>query len=359
MTKTQKAFLFDLLETASPTGFEVEGQRKWAGYVRKFANSVENDAYGTAWATIKGTAKAPQKVMLEAHADEIGYMVKHVTSDGFLRIDRIGGSDAATARGRRIWIFGDAGPVTGIIGNTAIHLRDKSGDEKVPKISELYVDIGAASAEEVAAAGIRVGHPAVYKDGVEVLGNDRLVGRALDNRIGGYIIARVMENLSKGKKAPASSIIAVNAVQEEIGGFGAQMVTHRLMPDVAVCLDVTHATDTPGIPHEQHGKVTLGGGPTVTHGTGNHPAVVKRLMEVAEKEGIPLQHEASSRFTGTDTDSIYPVGEGVPSALVSLPLRYMHSVVETVHLGDVDHVINLLTAFSISVGAKDSFSVKL
>ena len=168
-----------------------------------------------------------------------------------------------------------------------------------------------------------------------------------------------MENLSKGKKAPASSIIAVNAVQEEIGGFGAQMVTHRLMPDVAVCIDVTHATDTPGIAHEQHGKVILGGGPTVTHGTGNHPAVVKRLMEVAEKEGIPLQHEASSRFTGTDTDSIYPVGEGVPSALVSLPLRYMHSVVETVHLGDVDHVINLLTAFSVSVAAKDSFSVKL
>lgn len=131
MTKTQKAFLFDLLETASPTGFEVEGQRKWAGYVRKFADSVENDAYGTAWATIKGSTKAPKKVMLEAHADEIGYMVKNVASDGFLRIDRIGGSDAATARGRRISIFGDAGPVTGIIGNTAIHLRDKSGDEKV------------------------------------------------------------------------------------------------------------------------------------------------------------------------------------------------------------------------------------
>ena len=137
------------------------------------------------------------------------------------------------------------------------------------------------------------------------------------------------------------------------------MVTHRLMPDVAVCLDVTHATDTPGIPQEKHGKVTLGGGPTVTHGTGNHPEVVKRLMEIAEKENIPLQHEASARSTGTDTDSIYPVREGIPSALVSLPLRYMHSVVEQVHLDDVDHVIKLLTAFASSVTAKDRFSIKL
>ena len=359
MTKNQKAFLFDLLETASPTGFEVEGQRKWAKYVRKFAGSVDNDAYGTAWATVKGSVKAPRKVMLEAHADEIGYIVKHVTSEGFLRIDKIGGSDSATARGRKLLIQGDDGPVKGIIGNTAIHLRENRSNEKAPKIHELYVDIGASDADEVAAAGVRVGHPAVYQDGVEPLGKDRLVGRALDNRVGGYIIARVIENLSKRKKAPAATIYAVNAVQEEIGGFGARMITHRLMPDVAVCLDVTHATDTPGIAHEQHGKVTLGGGPTVTHGTGNHPAVVKRLIDVAEKEGIPLQHEASSRSTGTDTDSIYPVREGVPSALVSLPQRYMHSVVEQVHLGDVEHVIKLLTAFALSVTAKDSFAVQL
>lgn len=192
-----------------------------------------------------------------------------------------------------------------------------------------------------------------------MLGKDRLVGRALDNRIGGYIIAQVIERLSKLKKGPASTVYAVNAVQEEIGGYGAMMVTHRLMPDVAVCLDVTHATDTPGMAHEQHGKVVLGGGPTVTHGTGNHPEVVKRLLAVAEKEGIPMQHEASARFTGTDTDSIYPTREGVPSALVSLPQRYMHSVVEQVHLDDVENVIKLLTAFTLSVSARDSFSVKL
>ena len=360
MTKTQKNFLFDLLQTPSPTGFEIEGQRKWAGYVKKFANKVENDTYGTAWATLKGSAKSAAKVMIEAHADEIGYMVKHITAEGFLRIDLIGGSDSATARGRRLLIYGDKEPVLGIIGNTAIHLRkDKAGTEKSPRVFELFVDVGVSNAEEVAELGIRVGHPAVYQDGVESFGSDRLVGRALDNRIGGYIIARVIEKLSRRKKAPGATVFAVNAVQEEIGGFGARMVTHRLMPDVAICLDVTHATDTPGIAQEQHGSVVLGGGPTVTHGTGNHPAVVERLMTVAETEGITLQHEASSRSTGTDTDSIYPVRDGVPSALVSLPLRYMHSVVEQAHLYDVENVVDLLSAFVLSVTVRDSFSVKL
>jgi putative aminopeptidase FrvX len=359
MTKSQKTFLFDLLGTPSPTGFEVEGQRKWASYARKFADSVDNDAYGTAWATLEGSAKSPRTVMIEAHADEIGYMINHITAEGFLHIGRIGGSDAATARGRRLLIYGDKGPVKGIIGNTAIHLRKGNASEKAPELHELYVDVGASDEAGVKKLGLRVGHPAVYQDSVEGFGKDRLVGRALDNRIGGYIIARVLENLSKGKKRPSATVYAVNAVQEEIGGFGAKMVTHRLRPDVAVCLDVTHATDTPGIPHDKFGKVLLGGGPSLTHGTGNHPEVVKRLMAVAKKAGIPIQHEASSRATGTDTDSIYPVRDGVPSALVSLPQRYMHSVVEQVHLDDVEKVISLLTGFVKSVTTKDVFTVKL
>ena len=359
MTKAQKKFLFELLETPSPTGFEAEGQRVWAAYARQFADSVDSDAYGTAWATLKGSAKSPRTVMLEAHADEIGYIVKHVTSEGFLHIDRIGGSDSATARGRKLLIFGDKGPVKGIVGNTAIHLRELSG-EKAPKIHELFVDVGASDEKGVKDLGLRVGHPAVYQDTVEEFGGNRLVGRALDNRISGYIIARVIENISKAKKKrPAATVLAVNAVQEEIGGFGAKMVTHRLRPDVAVCLDVTHATDTPGIPHDRHGKVTLGGGPSVTHGTGNHPEVVKRLLAIAQKNGISIQHEASSRFTGTDTDSIYPSRDGVPSALISLPQRYMHSVVEVVDLKDVEDIVSLLTGFVYSVTARDAFAVKI
>lgn len=357
MSPSSKTFLLDLLSTPSPTGFEARGQRKWAAYARQFADRVESDAYGNAWATLDGGSNG-RRLMFEAHADEIGYMVKHINKHGFIFVDRVGGSDVATARGRRVDIFGDKGTVRGVIGNTAIHIRDRT-DEKVPKVHELAIDIGAASDKEVAKAGIRVGHPAVYADGVEEIGSDKLCGRALDNRIGGYIIAEVIARLSKRKSRVPTTIYAVNAVQEEIGGNGARMIAHRLMPDIAVVLDVTHATDTPHVDEKKHGEVKLGGGPTLTHGGANHVEVVKRLIEVAEKAKIPLQHEASSRSTGTDTDVIFHQQSGIPSALVSLPLRYMHSVVEMAHLQDVEHTIQLLTAFAESVKAKDEFRVKL
>jgi len=298
--------------------------------------------------------------MLEAHADEIGFIIKQITKEGFLRIDRIGGSDTATARGRRLQILGDKEPVRGIIGNTAIHLRaDSRGDEKAPKIHELYVDVGAANPEEVAALGLRVGHPAVYADQAEQLGSHYVVSRALDNRIGGYILSQVLANLSQRKEALRSTLYAVNAVQEEIGGHGAKMVAHRLMPDICIVLDVTHATDTPGIDQAQHGDTKLGAGPSVTHGTCNHPAVIARMLEVAQQLKIPIQHESSSRYSGTDTDVIFQTREGIPSALVSLPLRYMHSVVEMSDLNDVKQVIALLTAFVESISETDSFGVTL
>ncbi len=357
MSPSSKSFLFDLLSTPSPTGFEARGQRKWAAYARQFADRVESDAYGSAWATLEGGTNG-RRLMFEAHADEIGYMVKFISKDGFIFVDRVGGSDVATARGRRVDIFGDSGTVRGVIGNIAIHIRDRD-NEKVPKVHELAIDIGASSAKEVAKLGVRVGHPAVYADGVEEIGTDKLCGRALDNRIGGFIIAEVIARLSKRKARLPSTIYAVNAVQEEIGGHGARMIAHRLMPDVAVVLDVTHATDTPHVDEKKHGTIKLGSGPSLTHGGANHVEVVKRLIEVAEKAKIPLQHEASSRSTGTDTDVIFHQQSGIPSALVSLPLRYMHSVVEMAHLQDVEHTIQLLTAFAESVKAKEVFRVKL
>jgi len=221
--------------------------------------------------------------MLEAHADEIGYMVKHIDDRGYLRLDRVGGSDAATARGRRIKILGDKGEVPGIIGNTAIHLRrDEHGSEKAPAVHDLWVDVGASNAQGVAKLGIRVGHPAVYQDSPMELANRRIVGRALDNRIGGYIIAQVMKRIAAHKPKPAFTLVCLNAIQEEIGGHGAMMATYRLKPDICVCLDVTHATDTPGIDPAKHGHVKLGGGPSVTHGTANHPLMVRHLLEVAK-----------------------------------------------------------------------------
>ncbi len=357
MDKTAKTFLHQLLATPSPTGFEIEGQRVWAGYVKSFSDRVECDAYGSAWAVLEG--KSPRKLMIEAHADEIGFMVKHITSDGYVHVDRIGGSDYATARGRKLIFQGDHGPVTGIIGNTAIHIRDRTGGEKAPEVHELYVDVGADSAKAVEKLGLRVGHPAVYSVTVEEFGESRLCGRALDNRMGGFIIAEVMRRLHKQKAKLPVTVIAANCVQEEIGGYGARMLTYRLQPDAAICLDVTHATDTPGIEKSKHGSVKLGGGPSITHGTCCHPLVVKKIEKIAAKEKITLQHESSSRYSGTDTDSIYHIRQGTPSALVSLPLRYMHSVVELVDLKDVEHIIQLLTAFAMNMKADETFAHQL
>jgi putative aminopeptidase FrvX len=199
----------------------------------------------------------------------------------------------------------------------------------------------------------------VYEDGPAELAHKRLIGRALDNRIGGYIIAQVLKRIAKGRKKPPFTLLCLNAVQEEIGGNGAMMATYRHFPDACVCLDVTHATDTPGIDPNKHGAVKLGGGPTLSHGTANHPLMVKRLMNVAAKGKIPVQHEASSRFTGTDTDKIFHSRSGVPSALVSLPLRCMHSVVETADLKDIEHTIALLTAFVLSLKKSDAFRQSL
>src|SRR5687768_3835867 len=213
MDDRTKVFLFDLLGTPSPTGFELPGVRKWAEYIRQFADRVENDAYGSAWATIDGRTARSRRIMLEAHADEIGFIIKHINKEGFLRLDRIGGSDTATARGRRLFLLGDKGPVAGVIGNTAIHLRKDVKEEKVPQVHELYVDVGASSAIDVGELGLRVGHPAVYAERAEEFGNHRIVGRALDNRIGGFIIARVLANVAEKRAVCASTVMAVNAVQ--------------------------------------------------------------------------------------------------------------------------------------------------
>jgi len=356
MTDDATSFLFELLDTPSPTGFETPGQRVWTDFVDAYADDVDTDAYGTAWATLAGTDPDGPRLLLDAHVDEIGFMVRHVTDDGFLHVNRIGGSDRAIARGLRVRVLGDDGPVIGVVGNTAIHIRDTK-NETVPDTHELFVDIGAEDKDEVHDRGIRVGHPMVFDVAPMELTDSRISARALDNRLGGFIIAQVIARLSEN--LPAWTVQAANSVQEEIGGHGAKMISHRLEPDLALAFDVTHATDSPGINAAEHGKVEMGEGPTVTHGTSTHPQVVQRLLDVADAENISLQHEPSGRRTGTDTDSIYTSRSGVPSGLVSVPLRYMHSTVEVVDKEDIQQCVDLLAAFVRSLDSDDTFTVSL
>jgi putative aminopeptidase FrvX len=356
MNTEAKDFFHQLLDTPSPTGFEIEGQKVWFNYVKRFADTVENDAYGNTWATLKG--RGDFSIMLEAHADEIGFMVQNISDDGFLYLNRIGASDSSIARGKRLKILGSKGAVLGVVGNTAIHLREKEG-EKAPELHELFVDVGATSRADVEKRGIRVGHPAIYTDTAEEVVPGRVVGRAIDNRVGGFILSQVLANLFVIDQRPSGTLLAVNAVQEEIGGPGAKMISYRLDPNIAIVIDVTHATDSPGIDRNKHGSIKLGGGPSLTHGTANHPLIVEHLIELAKKLDVPIQHEASSKSTGTDTDRVYWTKQGVPSALVSIPMRYMHSTVEMVDLADVERTILLLTNFVQTVSRGDEFAASV
>jgi len=352
-TLINRIFLEELLKTPSPTGYEIPGQKVWMRHVAPFSDRILTDAYGSAAAFIDvpGSTKT---VMIEAHADEIGMVVQFIDESGFVYISRIGGSDPSIARARRIHIHNSNGLVEGIIGNTAIHLQAKDNNSKTPHWRDLFVDIGATTRDE-ALSMVQIGDPITYVDQIEWLNDSIITARALDNRIGGFIIANALEILNKKRKKLKVNVIALNAVQEEIGGFGARMMTHRLRPDIAIVTDVTHATDTPGINQKEHGAIKLGSGPSLTRGAASHPSLTQYITEVSNSSKIDIQYEAAGLRTGTDTDSIYHIRDGVPSVLISLPLRYMHSPVEMAHIDDIDHTIELMAEAVLKMDGKRSF----
>lgn len=356
MTEASKTFLEELLITPSPTGWEKEGVKVWKNYVDSFSDEVVTDAYGSCVAKIK-TNSDVATIMLEAHCDEIGMVVQHITDQGFVYINKLGGSDSTIARAKKVFIHNKKGRIVGITGNTAIHLQsNKNGGGSQPAWKDIYVDIGVTSKEE-ALKLVQIGDPITFASDFEFLNDELLTARALDNRIGGFIIAEALKRLAERRNELKVNVIALNSIQEEVGGFGARMMSYRFMPDVAIVTDVTHATDTPGIDQKQHGTVTLGGGPSVQHGGANHPKLVDFLEEVCEKSEIPIQHEATSVRTGTDTDSIFYQKTGIPSALVSLPLRYMHSPVEVCSLNDVESLIKIMVESVLAMRPDQTFSV--
>jgi len=339
MDKKSKKFLFDYLNNASPTGFEQSGQQIWLDYMKPYINDYIVDVYGTAVGVIN--PKAAYKVVIEAHVDEISWFVNYITDEGYIYVRRNGGSDHQIAPSMRVNLHTEKGPVVGVFGWPAIHVRD-SGKEETPTLKNIFIDIGAESKKEVEAMGVHVGTVATFQDELIELNKNYLTGRALDNRMGGYMIAEVARRLHENKKKLPFCLYVVNAVQEEIGLRGAEMISRRLKPDLAICTDVTHDTQSPMYNKKESGNMKCGAGPVLCYGPAVQNNVLKMIIDVAQKKKIPFQRQAVSRSTGTDTDSFAYSAEGVASALISLPLKYMHTTVETVHKDDVENVINLM-----------------
>jgi putative aminopeptidase FrvX len=338
ITKESQKFLEKYLNNASPTGFESEGQQMWLDYIRPNIDEYFTDNYGSVVGVIN--PKAKYKVVIEAHADEISWFVHYINADGFIYLRRNGGSDHMIAPSKRVNIHTDKGIVKAVFGWPAIHMRHQK--EETPSMKNIFLDCGCSTKEEVEKMGVHVGCVVTFEDEFITLNKNRYVGRALDNRMGGFMIAEVARLLKEQKTELPFGLYIVNAVQEEVGLRGAQMIAHKIKPDVAIVTDVCHDTQTPMVNKIQNGDLHSGQGPVLTYGPAVQNNLLKVIIDAAEKNKIPFQRAAASRATGTDTDAFAYSNEGVPSALISLPLRYMHTTVEMCRKEDVENAIRLI-----------------
>jgi putative aminopeptidase FrvX len=346
-------FLERYLNNASPTGYELAGQKIWMDYVRPYVDEFITDTYGTAVGVINPNAK--YRVVIEGHSDEISWYVNYITDEGLLYVIRNGGSDHQIAPSKWVNIHTKNGVVKGVFGWPAIHTRNKEKEEP-PKLDNIFIDIGAKDKKEVEKMGVHVGCVITYPDQFEILNKDKFVCRALDNRMGGYMIAEVARLLKENKKELPFGLYITNSVQEEIGLRGAEMITQTIKPNVAIVTDVCHDTTTPMIDKKTEGETKIGDGPVIAYAPAVQNKLRERILETAEAHKIPFQRNASSRYTGTDTDAFAYSNGGVASALISLPLRYMHTTVETVHKDDVENVIRLIYETLLNIKEGETFS---
>jgi putative aminopeptidase FrvX len=341
LTGESLRFFRNYINTPSPVGFESTGQRLWIDYVRPFADDLFTDPYGTAVAVVNPSS--PFKVVIEAHVDEISWFVNYITNDGLIYLKRNGGVDHQIAPAQRVTIHGKKGPVKAVFGWPAIHTRINNADkEPAAKVENLFLDCGARNKKEVEDLGVRVGAVVTYQDGFDELAYDYFIGRAFDNRVGGFMIAEVARLLKENRKKLPFGLYVVNAVQEEIGLRGAEMIARRIKPNVAIVTDVTHDTSTPMINKMIEGETSCGKGPSLSYGPAVHNKLLQLVEDVAEKSKIPVQLRTVSRSTGTDTDSFAYANDGCPSVLISIPLRYMHTTVEMIHRNDIEQTIRLM-----------------
>ncbi|PKH68004.1 peptidase M42 [Flavobacterium sp. ALD4] len=353
LKKSSITFLEQYLNNASPTGFEAEGQKLWMEYLKPYVDTFITDTYGTAVGIIN--PDAPYKVVIEGHADEISWYVNYITDDGLIYVIRNGGSDHQIAPSKRVNIHTKKGIVKGVFGWPAIHTR-KGEKEEPAKISNLFIDIGCETKEEVDKMGVHVGCVITYPDEFMILNENKFVCRAIDNRMGGFMIAEVARLLHENKVKLPFGLYITNSVQEEVGLRGAEMITKTIKPNVAIVTDVCHDSTTPMIDKKIEGETKIGKGPVVTYAPAVQNNLRELILDTAEEKKIPFQRLASSRVTGTDTDAFAYSNGGVASALISLPLRYMHTTVEMVHRDDVENVIKLIYETILKLENNETFS---
>lgn len=353
ITQKSEEFLRRYLNNASPTGFEAPGQKLWLEYLKPYIDDWKVDNYGTVYGIVN--PGKDYKVVIEGHADEISWFVHYISEDGYINVIRNGGSDHLIAPSKRVNIHTKKGIVKGVFGWPAIHVRKGNDSKLVPSMENIFIDVGAKDKNEILEMGIHVGCVITYEDEMTILNDKFYVGRALDNRIGGFCIAEVARLLHENKKELPFSLYIVNSVQEEIGLRGAEMIADTIKPDVAIVTDVTHDTHTPLMNKKKQGDVKCGNGPSVTYAPAVHNNLLDLIIETADENDIPLQREVASRRTGTDTDAFAYSNGGVPSALISLPLRYMHTTVETAHKDDVNNVITLIYETLLKITDQHNF----
>ncbi|MFN4199283.1 MAG: M42 family metallopeptidase [Flavobacterium sp.] len=353
LEKSSLQFLEQYLNNASPTGYESNGQKLWMEYLKPYVDHFITDIYGTAVGVIN--PDAPFKVVIEGHSDEISWYVNYITDNGLIYVIRNGGSDHQIAPSKRVNIHTKKGIVKGVFGWPAIHTRNR-GKEETARIDNLFIDIGCSNKEEVEKMGVHVGCVITYPDDFMILNKNKFVCRAIDNRMGGFMIAEVARLLHKNKKKLPFGLYITNSVQEEVGLRGAEMITKTIKPNIAIVTDVCHDTTTPMIEKKIEGEIQMGKGPVITYAPAVQNNLRELIIDTAEQAKIPFQRLASSRVTGTDTDAFAYSNGGVASALISLPLRYMHTTVEMVHRDDVEHVIKLIYESLLKIHPDNSLS---
>lgn len=356
LTEKSFEFLKAYINNPSPVGFESGGQKLWMNYLAPYTDTQYSDPYGTAVSVINPTANF--KVVIEAHADEISWFVNYITDQGLIYLKRNGGVDHQVAPAKRVFIHGKKGVIKAVFGWPAIHTRIASGDSKEPqpKVENLFLDCGARNKKEVEDLGVHIGCVVTYESGFDELAYNNYIGRAFDNRIGGFMIAEVGRLIFENKKKLPFALHIVNAVQEEIGLRGAEMIARRIKPDIAIITDVTHDTQTPMISKIIEGDVACGKGPSLAYGPAVHNKLLTIVQDVASKHKIPVQLRTVSRSTGTDTDSFAYANDGCPSVLISIPLRYMHTPVEMLHKDDIENTIKLMYETLLTLSPKTNLS---